>query len=249
MNVVSQHSILNTIDEIAAGQIPDEFNLLTDLGIAIAKTSHYGVQALAVIVAKARQEHFAGNVREWSEWAVESFEVTANYLHHLRRIGDMFLLLLQNRSNCSVQHYRKLFELDYDRLYAISAIATVEPDRLLPFLSHFDVREMSREDTRDAVREWLGEPVTVKKEQPKLPGFDDAVNAVIVLDENTLRSAVSNAGSAEKTLLAGMGLLGAAMEYHKTCKTPDVKLLQEAKAALLDEIETIEDAIARAVAQ
>lgn len=238
--------IQHSFDDFAAGNIPDDFNTLVSMGKLISKATTYGVHVLATIVSKVRRDHFPDSASDWSAWAQEEFEITANYLHHLRRIGDMLLMLLDKDIN--IQHYKKLWQLDYDRLYCISQIATVADHQLLPFLSHFpDLDEMTREEVRDNVKRWLGEPVEDRVVQPALPGFETAVNAVLSIDIDKLRTSVANESSAKRTLMASLGLLGAAVEYHKHAASVDIELLTGTKTALLEDIATIEEAISRAL--
>lgn len=239
---MSQHSY----ETFKAGQIPDDLATLSALGKQISCTTRYSVHVLSAIVSKVRRDYFQDNVGEWRTWAEEEFELTANYLHHLRRIGDMMLMLLDDEK--TMAQYKRLWDLDYDRLYSVSQIATVADHQLLPFLSHHPkLVEMSREEVRDAVKRWLGEPVTERVVQPSLPGFDQAVEAVLSLDEVSLSRAVSNESSATRSMMAGMELLGASLEYHKHAIKIDIEFLGDAKIALLDGVSTIEAAIARAL--
>lgn len=238
--MLSQH----LFDEIIGGQVPDELNTLTGLGKVINRVTRHGTQILALVVAKARLEHLP-SASEWSQWAQEEFDITGNYLHHLHRIGKMLLLLLADAG--AVAHYRLMFELDYDRLYAISAIATLEPKQLSPFLSHHnDLPSMKREAVRDAVRRWLGEPVAERLEQPKLPGFEDSLEVMKQLKAADFVRLINDDERADASLRAGLGLLGAALQVKKHAEVPDVVTLSRAKAALQAELAEIEEAIARA---
>ena len=239
---MSQHSY----ESFKNGQIPDDFTTLSALGKQISCTTRYSVHVLSAIVAKVRRDYFKDSASEWAYWAEEEFELSTNYVHHLRRIGDMMLMLLDDEKN--IAQYKRLWDLDYDRLYSISKIATVADHQLLPFLSHFpDLDEMTREEVRDEVKRWLGEPMTEHIVQPSLPGFEQAVEAVLSLDEEKLRRAVGTKESAKRTLMASLGLLGATLEYHKHASSVDVELLSGTKAALLEDVTTIEEAIARAL--
>ena len=83
--------------------------------------------------------------------------------------------------------------------------------------------------------------------QPELPGFDRALDTVVRLDPEALVAAVNDDDKAAQSLRAGMGLLGAALEFEKRRECPDVQTLQAAKAALLSEIDEIEAVIAKAL--
>ena len=239
---MSQHSY----ETFKAGQIPDDFATLSALGKQISCTTRYSVHVLSAIVSKVRRDYFQDNVGEWRVWAQDEFEITPDYIHHIRRIGDMMLMLLDDEK--TIAQYKRLWDLDYDRLYSISKIAKVADHQLLPFLSHFpSLAEMTREEVRDEVKRWLGEPITERVVQPLLPGFEQAVEAVLSLDEISLSRAVSNESSATRSMMAGMELLGASLEYHKHAVKIDVQFLGDAKSALLDGVSTIEAAIARAL--
>ena len=239
---MSQHSY----ETFKAGQIPDDFATLAAIGKQVSYTANYSVHILSAIVAKVRRDHFQDNASEWVYWAEEEFELSTSYIHHIRRIGDMMLMLLEDEK--TIAQYKRLWDLDYDRLYPVSAIAKVASHQLLPFLSHFpSLAEMTREEVRDNVKRWLGEPVAERLEQPALPGFDQAVAAVLSLDEEKLKMAVGNKESAKRTLMASLGLLGATLEYHKHSSSVDVELLTGTKMALLEDVATIEEAIARAL--
>ncbi len=253
-----QCSIQHSIDEIAAGQVPDELNMLTDVGRGIGAVIKSGFQSAAVIIAKVRMDHFNNDIAEWKHWSTETFQITIDYMKHLNRIGRMFLLLLGGQEKCCIQHYRALFTLDYDRLYAISGIASLDsadPEKnresllkqLLAFLSHYPVsrlKEMKREDVRDAVKVWMGETVEERKVQPALPGFDDALQSMKQLKGSDFTRLV-DADKADDSLRVAMGLLGAALQVKKSAEVPDVIKLSRAKAALQAEIREIEEALAR----
>ena len=106
---------------------------------------------------------------------------------------------------------------------------------------------MRREEFRAAVAAWLNEAPKESAEQPSLPGFDDALDTVWRLEPAELVAAVNNDDKAAQSLRAGMGLLGAALEFEKRRECPDVATLQAAKAALLSEVEEIEAVIAKAL--
>lgn len=80
-----------------------------------------------------------------------------------------------------------------------------------------------------------------------LPGFEDALDAVWQLEPEELIASIDSADRARQSLRAGMGLLGAALDFEKRREQPDVITLQAAKSALESEIAEIEEAIARSI--
>ena len=150
--------------------------------------------------------------------------------------------------NNTVKMYRTLFAAGFDKLLPVTRIPA---EQLAAFLSHLrkPIDKMTRGEVRMAVAEWLGESGRTAAEsvQPDLPGFDRALDTVWRLEPADLVAAVNNDDKAVQSLRAGMGLLGAALEFEKRRECPDVATLQAAKAALLSEIEEIEAVIAKAL--
>ena len=110
---------------------------------------------------------------------------------------------------------------------------------------------MTRDDLRDEVKRWIGETVQKRKggrnpDQPELPGFSDAVGAILRMQPQQLLDEVTDNESAKRLLDGGFRLVGSALEFKKREPVPDVAFLQSVKAALIQEIEEIESAIARA---
>lgn len=82
-------------------------------------------------------------------------------------------------------------------------------------------------------RPWLNEEPKIKQETPDLPGFSLALDAINAMEPEAICTRVSDQEAAMSALRAGMGLLGASIEYHKREKK-DILLLQNLKASLLD---------------
>lgn len=100
---------LNMTEQIAAGELPESLEDLTRLGAGLMKIGAKVRQTMAVIVAEARMNHFAGDLAGWTTWCTEEFALTTNTRSHLWAIGEMLLarkgkhtvcFLLWIRINC-----------------------------------------------------------------------------------------------------------------------------------------------------
>lgn len=225
-----------TLDDILAGILPQSLEEYTSACGELLKLARRIVPVSALLVASCRREHFFGQTAAWVEWAKEAIGLEGSELHHRRAIGD---LLLDTR-DVHEASFRRLFELDSRKLLPLCQISQ---DQIVAFLKEYKVEKMSREEVRDAVKVFLGLTLDMPR-QPKLPGFDEAVEAVSRLDADAMRFAINDPELALKSLAAGMGLLGAAVEYQKSIKKPDVDLLIDLRKTLLDEAEAVGKVIA-----
>ena len=117
------------------------------------------------------------------------------------------------------------------------------------FLSHHKVEELTREQVRDAVAEWLDEtPKSRAATTPNLPGFDDALAAINALPSERIARYVTDDRSARHALTAGLGLVEASLSYHKAAKS-GVEILQKLKVSLLYEVKELEEIISECCAQ
>ena len=232
------------MDKLLSGSIPESLEGKTEAAGAIIRIARRIVPVTSLLIAAARRDHFKKSVTEWTEWCSDNFELDGAERDHRRAIGD---LLLAVRENADL--FETLFALSFDKLHALTRIPA---DQLAAFLSHFkDVSKMTRDDLRDEVKRWLGETVQKRKnttspDQPELPGFSDAVGTILRMPPQLLLNEVTDSDCAKRLLDGGFRLVGSALEFKKREEHPDVLFLQSVKAALIQEIEEIEAAIARA---
>lgn len=225
-----------TLDDVLNGILPESLEDYTAACGELIKLARRIVPVSALLVASCRREHFFGQRAAWVDWAKEATGLEGSELHHRRAIGD---LLLDTR-DVHEPSFRRLFELDSRKLLPICQISK---DQIIAFLKEYKVEGMTREEVRDAVKVFLGLTLDMPR-QPKLPGFDEAVEAVSRLDADAMRYAINDPELALKSLAAGMGLLGAAVEFQRSTKKPDVELLMDLRKTLLDEAEQVGKAIA-----
>lgn len=233
------------MEKLLSGSIPESLKEKTEAAGAIIRIARRIVPVTSLLIASARRDHFGKSVTQWTAWCSENFDLDGAERDHRRAIGD---LLLSVRENTDL--FATLFALSFDKLHALTRIPA---DQVAAFLSHLsaDVARMSRDDLRDEVKRWLGETVQDRKggrnpDQPELPGFSDAVGAILRMQPQQLLDEVTDNESAKRLLDGGFRLVGSALEFKKREPVPDVAFLQSVKAALIQEIEEIESAIARA---
>ena len=247
---------LEVMEAIAAGEFGFSAEELAGAVSFTLRVSSGTATTTAVAVALVRRDHIR-DAAAWVNWARDRFGLEGSYLHHLHKVGKMLIGLreclgdTQKGAECcnnTGRLYRTLFAAGFDKLLPVTRIPA---EQLAAFLSHLSkpIDKMTRGEVRTAVAEWLGESVRTAAEsvQPDLPGFDRALDTVWRLEPADLVAAVNNDDKAAQSLRAGMGLLGAALEFEKRRECPDVATLQAAKAALLSEIEEIEEVIAKAL--
>lgn len=233
------------MEKLLSGSIPESLEEKTEAAGAIIRIARRIVPVTSLLIASARRDHFGKSVTEWTAWCSENFDLDGAERDHRRAIGD---LLLSVRENTDL--FATLFALSFDKLHALTRIPAAQ---VAAFLSHLsaDVARMSRDDLRDEVKRWLGETVQNRKggrnpDQPELPGFSDVVGAILRMQPQQLLDEVTDNESAKRLLDGGFRLVGSALEFKKREPVPDVAFLQSVKAALIQEIEEIESAIARA---
>lgn len=235
---------LEIMNRIAAGEFGFSSDELTGAVQFALQVSSRTAATTAVVVALVRRDHIP-DVGKWIAWAREALRLEGSYLHHLHKVGKMLIDLTS--VTCDTQKwYPRLFATDFDKLYAMTRIPA---EQLPAFLSRHGkaVDSMTRTGMRAAVADWLGETKAEpgESEQLALPGFDRALDEMVKFAPEALLAAVNNEDKAASSLRAGMGLLGAALEFEKRRACPDVQTLQAAKAALLSEIDEIEAVIAK----
>ena len=222
------------------GELPVTLEDKTALCPKLLRYAKRIVPATALLVAGCRRDHFASNKAGWIAWARQTIGLEGSELHHRRAIGE---LLLDVRP-LSGKAFDILFAADSRKLLPICQL---EVAQVPAFLSHYPIQRMTRQEVRDAVRDYLGETaaVPVRPQQPALPGFETSLDTLTSLDIDDYRSAVTSPEVAAKSLTAAMGLLGASLEYHKTVAEPDIETLLAAKAALQAELDELDETIDR----
>lgn len=233
------------MEKLLSGAIPESLAEKTEAAGAIIRIARRIVPVTSLLIAAARRDHFRQSVTEWTAWCAENFDLDGAERDHRRAIGELLFAVREN-----TDLFETLFALSFDKLHALTRIPA---EQIAAFLSHLpgDVAKMTRDNLRDEVKRWLGETVQERKggrnpDQPELPGFSDAVGAILRMQPQQLLNEVTDNESAKRLLDGGFRLVGSALEFKKREPVPDVAFLQSVKAALIQEIEEIESAIARA---
>lgn len=226
--------MIQCIDNIEEGILPESLDELTSTGKIIMKVNAKSAQTMAVIIAAGR-DHLQ-DIRKWSIWCIEEFGIeNVCYRSHLMKIGEMLNALLKK----DVAYYKILFQQSSDKLLAITRLPI---DAIPAFIEdNQPLAPKSREEIRELVSLHLGEEV--RKSQAKqgaLPGFDEAVEALASMDGSRFRTIIADEEKAEQSMYASLGLLGASMEYYKMTKSCSTESLITVKHALLEEISTID---------
>ena len=233
------------MEKLLSGAIPESLTEKTEAAGAIIRIARRIVPVTSLLIAAARRDHFRQSVTEWTAWCAENFDLDGAERDHRRAIGELLLAVREN-----TDLFETLFALSFDKLHALTRIPA---EQIAAFLSHLpgDVAKMTRDDLRDEVKRWLGETVRERKdaansEQPELPGFSEVVGTILRMPPQQLLDEVTDSECAKRLLDGGFRLVGSALEFKKREEHPDVLFLQSVKAALIQEIEEIEAAIARA---
>lgn len=227
--------MLQTAAAIAEGTIPDDLEVLAACGRDLLRINAKVRQTISVIVAAARDRQLPA---AWATWCVEHFELDGSDRSHAYKVGKMLL----NLRDCNMRQYQTLFAADFDKLLAISRIPF---DATEAFVSHLPrpVAQLSRAEVRAAVAAYLGEQPAAA-DQPELPGFDTALGLFGDVEPDQLRSAICDDSRAALGLRAGIGLLGAALEFERRRPVADVETLATVRAALLSEVADIDSILA-----
>ena len=220
--------------DILKGEIPSSLEEKTMAAKDFLYFSKRIVPVTALLIASARRDHFENDTASWARWCRENLEMEGSDRDHRRAIGEM---LLDTRDNHHI--YNLLFSLSFDKLYALTRLKIEE---LPPFLSHYRVKDMTREEVRDAVAQWNNEEVKERNTTEDLPGFTAALGALNAMTPDAVCVRVSDPDSANMALAASFRLLGASINYHKTF-VRDVEFLQEMKYELMDEVRKLEEVI------
>lgn len=136
-----------------------------------------------------------------------------------------------------------LLTLSMNKRIALSRIAPAEIKAFLSRYNNDALRNMSREDVRRAVCKFLGdEEITSPAAPDQSASFAAALNAINAMRSDSILRHVAEEISAANAIRAGMGLLGAGLEYQKAVQQ-DVEKLQAIKVSLLHGVQEIETVI------
>ena len=236
---MTELEILNKFESGAINELSLE-DLTTGAAFCL-KVSARTASVLAVTVAKLRKEHLT-DVNEWSKFCKATFDLEKSYLHHLHKVGKMLLSV-----TCyTPKVYTVLFNLDFDKQLAITQIPAEQIDTFIKTQTR-PLAKMTRAEVRAAVSVFLGRTAEVATvaDQPVLPGFDRWLNSCAEFEPAAIVNAVASDDTAHRSFSAGCLLLGAALDYQRRRETPDTVMLLNLKAALLDEIKSIENILAQ----
>ena len=196
---------------------------------------------LAVTVAKVRRDHITDTTK-WVDYCKSNFNLEGSYLHHIHKVGKMLLSV-----TCyTPKVYTTLFNLDFDKQRTITQIPVEQLETFLKIQTK-KLTQMTRAEVRAAVSVFLGKIAEVARhqaEQQSLPGFDKWLDNCSNFEPGSVVNAVTCDDTAQKSLSAGCLLLAAAIDYQLRRNVPDTLMLQNIKAALLDEIQSIENVLA-----
>lgn len=221
---------LPDLEKIASGDaLPDTIEEITGCLGALFRMSRLIVPVSSLLLAQARKMHFLRDVRAWVAWAKEHTGYDGSVLHHRRAIGDMLVAVLPRDKKT----FRILASLPEDKLLCLTRL---KPAEMQQFIAMHNVRAISRCAVRQAVSAWLGEPQP-EDDQPLLPGFNKLIKAMEDIEPEELKTLVTDHTIAQKALVGGMSMLGAAVEFHKREK--DFAVLEALQAALRDEADKI----------
>lgn len=234
------------LDKIANGEAAEaSLEELTAAGASLIQVGAKIRQTLAVVAIDARA--FFDNDFDWVAWVDETLKPSNRADRcHLIDVGKLLSSLRNDGRYIMIQCYKDIFALDFFKLLSLCRIAKRRKlDEIPAFLSHTPgYAKIKREKFRDAVAAWLGEQPDAASEQPLLPGFDDALDTFAGVDSQALRKAVADPETAQRSLRAGLGLFGAAINYELEQSAPDVMTLQTIRAALIAEAQKIENRLA-----
>lgn len=233
-----QHVALTPGDmvaRIAAGDIPRELDQLAAGAAELLAINAKTRQTISVIIATAREQL---SLKEWITWCDERFGTDTAARSHMAAVGKMLLTCLE----ASAKLYRKLFPLDFEKLYALTPIPATQLAAVLTPMAD-DLPKMSRNAVRDAVAKAIGRERHPRPESPALPGFEAILDQVTDADEELFATAVQDDANADKAIRAGQRILNAAICYYHS--TQDILKLHELKTYLKgDMMAELEQAIA-----
>lgn len=223
------------VARIAAGDIPNDLDTLAAIAGELLAINAKTRQTISVIIAKAKEQL---TLKEWITWCDERFGTDTASRSHMAAVGKVLLSCLE----ASAKLYKKIFPLDFEKLYALTPIPLPQLAAFLTPLAD-DLPKMSRNAVRDAVAKALGRERRPRLESPALPGFEAMLDQVTDADEAQLATAVQDEIHAEKAIRAGQRILNAAIVYYHS--TQDIIKLHELKTYIKgDMMAELEAAIA-----
>ena len=235
---MTELEILNKFETGAVAELSLE-ELTTGAAFCL-KVSARTASVLAVTVAKIRKEHLS-DVTEWVNFCKATFDLEGSYLHQIHKVGKMLLSVTCHTPKV----YTILFNLELYKQLAITQIPAEQIDTFIKTQTR-PLAKMTRAEVRAAVSVFLGRTAEVATvaDQPVLPGFDRWLNSCAEFEPAAIVNAVASDDTAHRSFSAGCLLLGAALDYQRRRNVPDTNLLMSLKAALLDEIQSIENILA-----
>lgn len=220
-------------------------------GSMCIRVSAKTASVLAVVIARLRQEYIT-DVNQWSKYCKETFNLEGAYLHHLHKIGKMLIVTCDYNVSCYNRTYTMLFQLDTDKQLSIARIPAEQIDTFIK-LQTKPLSKMSRGEIRTAVNLFLKKDLEeasqdtaqVTTRQLTLPGLNKWLDSFEEADPEAVIGVVNDDNTAGRSLNAGITLMAAAINYHSTREVIDFETLCSLKAALLDEVQSIENILAQ----
>ena len=236
-HVALSDNLSQAVAGIADGLIPSDLDQLAALGINILAINAKTRQTISVIIAAARQ---LLNLKDWITWCDDNFHQDTQARSHLAAVGKLLLNILDENQ----KFYRKLFPLDFEKLYVLTSIPQTQLEAfLVPVIDK--LQNMSREQVRCEVAKFLGKvkPEFPKQQQLSLPGFDTLLDTLTQADESQLATAVQSTETAQKAVQASQRILNSAIVFYHS--SDDILKLHEIKTYIKGELLTeLETAIA-----
>jgi hypothetical protein len=225
--------VVQAVSGIADGRVPQDLERLAALGANVLAINAKTRQTISVIIARARQ---LLPLKEWIAWCDVNFNQDTQARSHLAAVGKLLLAVLDENP----KSYRKLFPLDFEKLYALTAIPQAQLGAfLVPVIDR--LQGMTRELVRLEVAKFLGKPGSDRKRQPFLPGFESLLDTLTQADDAQMAAAVQSEETAAKAIQASQRILGSAIVFYHS--QDDILKLHEIKTyiktELLSELETV----------
>ena len=245
---------LEIISRIEKGEIcgMSQEELVSGANLCL-KVSAKTAAVLAVVIAQLRKDYIT-DVTAWSSFCKENFKLGGSYLHHLHKIGKMLIVTCDYNVSCYNRNYTMLFNLDTDKQLSIARIPADRIDTFIK-LQTKPLGKMTRGEIRAAVNLFLKkdvEDIELSQVTPKtansqltLPGFTKWLDSFETADAEAVISVVTDDNTAGRSLNAGITLMAAAISYHCNREVIDFETLCSLKAALLDEVQSIENILAQ----
>ena len=226
------NTLQRLLDKCAAGErLELALDTLEAIGGELCRVNAKIRQTICVIVGDARR--LFANDAEWAAWIDRTFKPSnASDRCHLIAVGRL-LTGLRDKGDCiALQCYCEIFVLSFQKLLVLTQLPL---EQVPAFVSHTpEIAKMDRGQLRNAVAVWLGEaaPATAKV-QPLLPGFDEALDAIVAIDEEEIFKISESKGFDQKMALK-MSYSGATLCQASIGYIADH--IDEVDAEMLDEL-------------